>query len=52
MDKILLLIMLSMVLLGNSAGGLAGLGTLIIAGIIGVAAIIASIYGIVKFFLK
>ena len=52
MDKILLLIMLSIVLLGNSAGGMAGLGALVIAGIIGLAAIIASIYGIVKFFLK
>jgi hypothetical protein len=40
----------SMVLLGNSAGGLAGLGALIIAGIIGLVAIIASIYGIIKFF--
>ena len=52
MEKLLLLTILSMVLLGNSAGGMAGLGALAIAGIIGLAAIIASIYGIVKFFLK
>ena len=47
-----LLLILSIVLLGNSAGGMAGLGALAIAGIIGIGAIIASIYGIVKFFLK
>tara|TARA_Y100001951_G_scaffold81944_1_gene70270 strand:+ start:171 stop:326 length:156 start_codon:yes stop_codon:yes gene_type:complete len=50
--KYLSILILSMVLLGNSAGGMAGLGALVIAGIIGLAAIIASIYGIVKFFLK
>ena len=36
----------------NSAGGLAGLGTLAIAALIGIAAIIAIIYGIIKYFIK
>ena len=35
-------------LLGNSAGGLAGLGALIIAAIIGLGAIIAIIWGLMK----
>ena len=35
-------------LLGNSAGGLAGLGALIIAAIIGIGAIIAIIWGLMK----
>ena len=50
--KHLVVLISVLVLLGNSAGGLAGMATLAIAGIIGLAAIIASIYGIVKFFLK
>ena len=50
--KYLVVLIGSMVLLGNSAGGMAGLGALAIAGVIGVGAIIASIYGIVKFFMK
>tara|TARA_Y100001951_G_C11078645_1_gene150099 strand:- start:75 stop:230 length:156 start_codon:yes stop_codon:yes gene_type:complete len=50
--KYLSILILSIVLLGNSAGGMAGLGAIAIAGIIGIGAIIASIYGIVKFFLK
>jgi hypothetical protein len=36
----------------NSAGGLAGLGTLILSGIIGIGAIVAIIWGIVKYLLK
>ena len=52
MKYLSILILISVVLLGNSAGGLAGLGAIAIAGIIGLAAIIASIYGIVKFFMK
>ena len=35
-------------LLGNSAGGLAGLGALVIAGVIGIGAIIAVIWGLIK----
>ena len=35
-------------LLGNSAGGLAGLGALVIGAVIGLAAIIAVIWGLIK----
>ena len=35
-------------LLGNSAGGLAGLGALVIGAVIGLAAIIAIIWGLIK----
>jgi hypothetical protein len=47
-----LVVLSSMVLLGNSAGGMAGLGALVIGAVIGLGAIIASIYGIIKFFMK
>jgi hypothetical protein len=43
--KILLLVPF---LLGNSAGGLAGLGALVIAGVIGLGALIAIIWGLIK----
>jgi len=42
------LLLLVPFLLGNSAGGLAGLGALIIAAIIGLGAIIAIIWGLMK----
>ena len=35
-------------LLGNSAGGLAGLGALVIGAVIGLGAIIAVIWGLIK----
>ena len=35
-------------LLGNSAGGLAGLGALVIGAVIGLGAIIAIIWGLIK----
>jgi len=35
-------------LLGNSAGGLAGLGALVIAGVIGLGALVAIIWGLAK----
>ena len=50
--KYLSILILSIVLLGNSAGGMAGLGALVIGAVIGLGAIIASIYGIIKFFMK
>ena len=42
------LLLLVPFLLGNSAGGLAGLGALVIGAVIGLAAIIAVIWGLIK----
>ena len=42
------LLLLVPFLLGNSAGGLAGLGALVIAGVIGIGALVAIIWGLIK----
>ena len=42
------LLLLVPFLLGNSAGGLAGLGALVVAGIIGIGALVAIIWGLAK----
>jgi hypothetical protein len=48
-ERLFILLLLSLIfLLGNSAGGLAGLGALVIGAVIGLGAIIAIIWGLIK----
>jgi hypothetical protein len=49
---VLLLLVATLFLLGNSAGGLGGLALLAGGAIIGLGVIIGSIFAIIKFFVK